>query len=173
MPDVPDTMPATPALEIRSGYQPGCIGRVVALHADYYAKHAGFGAEFEAKVAREMADFIDGFEPARDGLWTAWLDGQIHGAIAISGPHDGEPMAHLRWFITSDALRGRGAGTGLLGQAVGYCDRQGFPGIYLWTFQGLDAARHLYERHGFALQHQQPGSQWGTRVMEQRFVRRA
>lgn len=155
------------------GYEPGCIGRLTELHARYYATQAGFGAAFEAKVAREMAEFIDGFDPAGDGLWTARVDGRIHGSVAISGPHGEEPMGHLRWFITSDTLRGRGAGSRLLAQALAHCDTKAFPGVYLWTFQGLDAARHLYERHGFVLELQQPGSQWGTRVIEQRFVRRA
>jgi hypothetical protein len=42
--------------------------------------------------------------------------------------------------------------------------------VYLWTFQGLDAARRLYEKHGFRLAEEREGSQWGERVLEQRFV---
>ena len=32
-------------------------------------------------------------------------------------------------------------------------------------------ARHLYEKFGFALSYQQPGTQWGHLVNEQRFER--
>jgi glycerol-3-phosphate dehydrogenase len=39
----------------------------------------------------------------------------------------------------------------------------------LWTFDGLEAARHLYEKAGFRLAHQQRGTQWGIAVDEQRF----
>jgi hypothetical protein len=53
---------------IRTGYTPGCIGRVAQLHANYDAVTSGFGVTFEAKVARELADFCQNFEPARDGL---------------------------------------------------------------------------------------------------------
>jgi hypothetical protein len=53
---------------IRTGYTPGCIGRVAQLHANYDAVNSGFGVTFEAKVARELADFCQNFEPARDGL---------------------------------------------------------------------------------------------------------
>jgi hypothetical protein len=38
------------------------------------------------------------------------------------------------------------------------------------TFEGLDAARHLYEKNGFRLAEQQRGIQWGREVNEQRFV---
>jgi hypothetical protein len=46
---------------IEEGYAPGCIGRVVQLHADYYARSSGFGVRFEAKVAQELARFCSAF----------------------------------------------------------------------------------------------------------------
>jgi hypothetical protein len=42
--------------------------------------------------------------------------------------------------------------------------------MYLWTFAGLDAARHLYEKFGFRLAQEQIGEQWGAKVNEQKFV---
>jgi hypothetical protein len=56
-------------------------------------------------------------------------------------------------------------------EAVSFCDYQAYRRIFLWTFAGLDAARHLYETFGFRLVSQQEGEQWGTRVTEQRFER--
>ncbi|MFP3710951.1 MarR family transcriptional regulator, partial [Paraburkholderia sp. SIMBA_009] len=44
---------------------------------------------------------------------------------------------------------------------------------YLWTFKGLDAARHLYESAGFVLTQEAEGTQWGGAVVEQRFSRAA
>jgi hypothetical protein len=37
------------------------------------------------------------------------------------------------------------------------------------TFEGLRIARRLYERCGFLLVDQRPGTQWGRQVNEQRF----
>lgn len=37
---------------LHRGYLPGCIGRIAELHALYYARAAGFGVGFEAKVVR-------------------------------------------------------------------------------------------------------------------------
>jgi hypothetical protein len=41
--------------------------------------------------------------------------------------------------------------------------------VYLWTFEGLPVARHLYEKFGFKLVEQFDGMQWGTKVIEQKF----
>lgn len=69
----------------------------------------------------------------------------------------------------SDALRGQGFGDQLLTRALNFCQVRGYTRIYLWTFEGLHAARHLYEKHGFQLIEQHSGTQWGTEVNEQRF----
>ena len=159
-------MPAT----VVEGYVPGCIGRVAQLHALYYSVTWSFGVAFEAKVAKELADFCLAYDPGRDGLWLA-KDAQVEGSIAIDGSHAATAGAHLRWFITSDAVRGQGIGRQLLRAAVRFCDDRGYRSVSLWTFAGLDAARHLYESEGFRLVHQSLGDQWGTQVQEQRFVR--
>ena len=101
-------------MNIHFGYLPGCIGRVAQMHADYYSAATGFGVEFEAKVATELAEFCRGYREGRDGLWLA-VDGQsIEGSIVIDGSHLADQGAHLRWFITSDRARGSGIGTLLL-----------------------------------------------------------
>lgn len=141
------------------------------MHARFYSSHAGFGLYFESRVARELAGFCARYDEARDGLWLAVLDGQVEGAIAIDGLHADEEGAHLRWFITSDQLRGSGIGTRLLAHALEFCDARRYRKISLWTFDSLQAARHLYEKHGFRLVHQQLGQQWGSEVLEQHFER--
>jgi GNAT superfamily N-acetyltransferase len=156
-------------VEIRKGYVPGAIGRVVELHGTYYHARAGFGSFFEAKVASELAEFIGRYDEGRDGFWTAWAGGRIEGSITIDGIHAAHEGAHLRWFIMSDALRGKGAGTRLMATAVDFCRSNGYNRITLWTFEGLDPARHLYEKTKFVLVEQRRGMQWGTEVNEQQF----
>ncbi len=159
-------------MEWHLGYRPGCIGQVVALHATYYAKRAGFGLPFEARVASGMVEFLQRFDAQRDGLWLCLDDeGHLLGSIAIDGLHHADEGAHLRWFIVADGARGQGLGRRLIGSAMDFCAQRGYRRVFLWTFEGLDAARHLYEQHGFRLDLQQPGSQWGREVNEQRFVR--
>jgi GNAT superfamily N-acetyltransferase len=156
-------------IRIERGYMPGSIGRIAELHGTYYNEHWGFGAFFEAKVASELAEFMGRYDDQRDGLWTALIGGNIEGSIVIDGIHAGDRGAHLRWFIVSASLHGRGIGSRLIRTAKRFCHNRGYKAIYLWTFEGLDSAKHLYEKNGFTLMEQRRGSMWGNEVNEQRF----
>jgi len=157
-------------MNLHLGYLPGCIGRIAEMHATYYARAAGFGAPFEAKVATELSEFCLRYAEGRDGLWLAMDGNEIHGSVAIDGSRAQKSGAHLRWFIASDESRGRGVGSQLLGAALAFCRAQAYRKAYLWTFDGLHAARHLYEKHGFKLSRTQRGFQWGKEVNEQLFT---
>jgi GNAT superfamily N-acetyltransferase len=156
-----------PEVRIREGYSSGCIGRIVDMHARYYSQASGFGLTFEAKVARELAQFCERWQRGRDGIWLLECEGQVQGSVCIDASGQAEHGAHLRWFIVADALRGQGWGRELLARAMAWVDACGYARTYLWTFKGLDAARHLYTSQGFELVYEQPGQQWGVSVQEQ------
>ena len=156
-------------INITTGYIPGALGRITELHGIYYHDHWRFGLFFEAKVAAELAEFLGRYDDSRDGLWTVSVDGRVEGTIAIDGLHGTGEGAHLRWFIMSDVLRGQGAGNQLLDTAMRFCRHNEYSKIYLWTFEGFHVVRHLYEKVGFRLVEEQKGTQWGTKVNEQRF----
>lgn len=159
-------------VEIVTGYRPGIIARITEMHALYYARTSDFGQAFESRVAGGLAEFCGRLENPQNRIWAAMRDGQVRGSVAIDGEDLGEGIAHLRWFITDDTLRGTGAGKKLLDAAMDFVDANGFNETHLWTFAGLNAARHLYEVRGFALVEEYAGSQWGREVLEQRFVRK-
>lgn len=141
-----------------TGYRPGALGRIVELHGSYYGAHWGLGLYFEAKVATEMAVFLSRFDPQQDGAWFAQVDGSIVGGVFIDGHDAAGQGARLRWFIIDPAYQGRGLGNRLIEAAIDFCKGQRFPRVYLTTFAGLDAARHLYEKHGFRLCGTEDGS---------------
>ncbi|MGO4400452.1 bifunctional helix-turn-helix transcriptional regulator/GNAT family N-acetyltransferase [Achromobacter sp. PAB15] len=155
---------------IHDGYVPGCIGDVASLHARYYAQTSGFGVYFERKVASELAAFAEGLPAQGKGIWLYVDGGRVLASIVIDGDL-AKRQAHLRWFIVDDALRGMGVGRALLERALAFADAH-YDETYLWTFKGLDAARHLYESAGFVLTDESEGQQWGSVVVEQRFLRR-
>ena len=156
---------------ITSGYTPGAIGKITQLHAQYYESLAGFGIAFESRVALELAIFCERYDPAQDILLLLRDadNHEVHGSLAIDGIHGPTQGAQLRWFITSECSRGQGLGRLMLAKAMNFCLQQGYPRIQLSTFEGLNAARHLYEDAGFQLIHQAPGRQWGVEVNEQVF----
>jgi len=160
----PDT--ATAPLVV-TGWTPGAIGRIALLHARHYATSHGFGLAFEARVARELAAFLTAFVPGRDHFATILLDGEVEGAIAVDG--SGDP-ARLRWFILSEALRGRGLGRRLLAEAITAARTGGHTRLRLSTLTGLDAADRLYRDAGFRLEGEHAGAHWGTPAVERTLV---
>ena len=158
------------SFKLTTGYTPGAIGRMAELHASYYSRCWNFGMFFEAKVATDMSAVLQRYTAGTDGFWTVVSNKTVEGGIAIDGARAADEGAHLRWFIMSDALRHQGAGNLLMTTALDFCRGIGHPSVYLWTFDGLIPARHLYEKFGFKLVEEHPGDQWGTRVTEQKFV---
>jgi len=92
------------------------------MHARYYAREAGFGASFEALVASGLAEFSGRLDRSCNRLWLALQERRIVGTVAIDGEDMGPGIAHLRWFIVDDGVRGGGAGKGLLSAALGFCE---------------------------------------------------
>lgn len=159
-----------PTITIETGYRPGIVGRSAEMQARYYARTAGFGYFFESKVASGLAEFAQRLGRPANQIWSAVEAGTIIGTVAIDGEDLGAGIAHLRWFIMEDGHRGSGIGKRLLAEAISFCRQQELTEIHLWTFEGLDAARRLYEAFGFVLVEEQPDQQWGKEVMGQRFI---
>jgi DNA-binding MarR family transcriptional regulator/GNAT superfamily N-acetyltransferase len=162
---------AAPPVRIVTGYRPGLIARITEMHALYYARTSGFGRRFETVVASGLNDFCERLDRPCNTIWTTVCGKEIVGSVAIDGEDLGPGIAHLRWFIVDDRVRGEGTGRQLLSTALAFADEERFAETHLWTFAGLAAARHLYEAHGFVCVEERAGTQWGSEVLEQRFVR--
>ncbi|MCU0539552.1 MAG: GNAT family N-acetyltransferase [Desulfobacterales bacterium] len=151
------------------GYYPGVVGLITHAHAVWYHQRWGFDASFETQVGRELSDFIAGFDADRDGLWVAERQAAFAGAVAVCGRRAAAEGARLRWFIVVPGLQGQGIGTDLIRRALGFCRDKGYPRVFLWTFQGLEAARHVYARFGFRLCEEHDVAQWGQFIREQKY----
>ena len=162
--------PSLPQIEPKiTGYVPGAIGRITELHATYYKKHWNFDLFFESKIATELSEFLNQFNPGHDGFWLAMVDDKIVGAVAIDGKEAKTSGARLRWFIVDPDYQGRGVGQRLLEEAITFCRKADIQRAYLHSFAGLDAARHLYEKFGFVLCEEKQDKTWGMTVTEQTF----
>jgi GNAT superfamily N-acetyltransferase len=157
-------------VEIRLATQPGDLGEAIALHGRVYAGEYAMDQSMEAYCGEGICRFaLDRLERgAQVGeLWVAEEDGRILGSIAMLAAEQG--WGRLRWLLLHPELRGRGAGRELVETALGYARERGFPGVYLTTIAGLDAAHHIYRRAGFELSGSEPVRRWGIETEDLRF----
>ncbi len=152
-----------------SGYIPGAIGKITELHGVYYKEHWDFDLYFESKVATELSQFLNRFDSAHDGFWLLKVNGNMVGSVSVDGKEADTIGARLRWFIVDPKYQGLGLGKILLREAVDFCRRSNFRRVYLYSFAGLDPARHLYEKFGFRISEEQEDETWGKTVTEQTF----
>ena len=75
----------------------------------------------------------------------------------------------MRWFIVAPEFQNAGIGNKLISEAVEFCKKKKYPKVFLWTFEGLNAARRLYEQKKFRLCETHAVNQWGQYITEQKF----
>jgi GNAT superfamily N-acetyltransferase len=138
----------TGAITLRAP-EAGDWGWIVSRHGALYASEYGWGARYEAFVARLVADYVDGLDPAAEAAWIAELDGTRVGSIACA--RRGPDTAQLRVLLVEPSARGHGVGALLIDRCLSFAAAAGYRRIMLWTATGLDASRRLYERAGFTL----------------------
>lgn len=148
------------SIEIHRGYEPGLIGRVGELHGRYYATAWGSGAPFELLITREFCDFIEHYDPEKDLVLSAHIDGVLVGSISILGQNPGPDGVQLRFFIVDPVYHGRGAGKALLSTSLEWCRERRFHKIFLWTVDQLPQSRGLYEKAGFRVTERCPDDRY-------------
>ena len=145
--------------------EPGDAGYVAYMHGRYYWNHHGFSIGSEYYFIKYLAEFVH--DPEGSMLWIAESDGQIVGSIAIVRVDDN--TAQLRWFLLDENYQNLGIGSSLIKTALNFCCENKYKDVFLWTFKGLDAARHLYDKAGFVLTEEKSNNEWSkVEIIEQR-----
>jgi DNA-binding MarR family transcriptional regulator/GNAT superfamily N-acetyltransferase len=128
---------------------PGDYGWVIERHGAVYAQEYGWGANYEALVARIVADYADNHDPAKEAAWIAEIDGQRVGSIFCV--RKDEHTAKLRLLLVEPAARGMGLGARLVDECLKFAKSTGYQTIELWTNSVLAVARKIYADRGFAI----------------------
>lgn len=163
-----------PSVEIRE-VRAGDLGWVIGRHGAIYADEYGWNLEFEALVARIVADH---FDPARadaapgaagettdTNAWIATVDGARAGCVFCCR-HDAS-TAQLRILLVEPWARGLGLGRRLVDTCVDFARANGDRRIVLWTNDILVAARRIYQDVGFTLVDEEPHHSFGHDLVGQ------
>lgn len=129
--------------------RPGDMGWVIQQHGELYAAEYGWNVEFEAMVARIVADMMAQHDPARERGWMAEVDGQRVGSAFVV--HRSDTEAQLRLLLVLPSARGLGLGALLTDTCIAHARSQGYAKVVLWTNANLTMARRIYAKRGFKL----------------------
>lgn len=154
---------------VRLADSPGDLGWMVMTHGESYAEQFGWSTEFEALVARIVADYATDHDPAREAAWIAEVDGDRAGCILlVAGEQPG--LAKLRILLVTAAARGLGAGSLLVEECLDFARAAGYDQVTLWTNDILTSARRIYEAYGFVLTDEEKHHSFGHDLVGQNWT---
>ncbi len=156
-------------ITVRRLGHPGDLGWVVMAHGEVYDAEFGWDRDFEALVARIVADHAARHDPQREAGWIAELDGRRVGCVfCVADPAD-PAAAKLRLLLVHPDGRGHDLGTRLVATCVGFARAAGYGHLRLWTNHPLEAARRIYLARGFRLTEQERHHAFGVDLVGQTY----
>lgn len=146
---------------------PEDLDAVIALRREVAGEGRWIGAELPLDEEGDRASH--GASIAAGSYFVAEVDGRVVGSLGMHLPR--YLVADLGMMVR-DGYRGRGIGTALLEQGIAWARANGAHKVALQHWPHNEAARALYEKHGFVqegyLRRHYPrkdGSRWDAVVM--------
>ncbi|MEV4822225.1 GNAT family N-acetyltransferase [Micromonospora sp. NPDC049274] len=154
------------SITVRPADRPGDVGWVVMAHGEVYDLQFRWNTDFEALVAKIVADYALGHDESREAAWIAEAEGERVGCVfLLTG--DQPDTARLRLLLVTPAARGLGAGTRLVEECLSFARQVGYRQVVLWTNDVLTSARRIYQGAGFTLTEEKPHHSFGHDLVGQ------
>ena len=148
-------------------HRPEDLPVVVAREGALYREEFGWSDEFEALVARIVAEFAETFDPTRERCWIAEIGGRHAGHIFLVKHPERAGVAKLRLLMVEREARGLGLGHALVHECLAFARATGYRTVTLWTQSLLHSAHRIYEAAGFTLVAEQPHHSFGHDLIAQ------
>ncbi|WP_419995217.1 bifunctional helix-turn-helix transcriptional regulator/GNAT family N-acetyltransferase [Streptomyces boninensis] len=145
----------------------GDLGWMIHRNAALYTQEFGWNGDYEALVARIVADYARDHDPARERVWIAELGGRPVGAVMCVQDQDDPDAARLRLLLVEPDARGHKVGSKLVDACIEFAHETGYRRIVLWTNSVLASARSIYQRAGFELVAEKPHHSFGADLVGQ------
>ncbi|HEX4765540.1 MAG TPA: bifunctional helix-turn-helix transcriptional regulator/GNAT family N-acetyltransferase [Lichenihabitans sp.] len=148
------------------GLEPGDLGWIIHRQALLYHREYGWDRSYEGLVAGILADFVAGYDAAREDAWVAEHLGTVAGSVFLVKSAD--PVeAKLRLLYVDPDARGLGIGRALVERCIARAREIGYGRLTLWTNDVLVAARRIYQAAGFRLVSEAPHRSFGHDLVGQ------
>ncbi|MFK0215533.1 GNAT family N-acetyltransferase [Streptomyces sp. NPDC090298] len=154
---------------LRRADRPGDLGWVVMAHGETYDRQFGWNSDFEALVARIVADYGSGHDPVREAGWIAEVDGRRVGCVFLVAG-DRPQVAKLRILLVTPEGRGLRLGSRLVEECLAFARAAGYEEVTLWTNDVLTAARGIYQGFGFRLTDEERHHSFGHDLVGQNWT---
>jgi GNAT superfamily N-acetyltransferase len=139
----------------------------VLAHGELYAREFGWDDEFEALVARIVAEYASDHDPSREAAWVAEQDGRRIGCVFLVA--EDRDTAKLRLLLVDPSVRGAGLGSHLVDTCIAFARGAGYGRVRLWTNHPLVAARRIYLSRGFEITNEEPHHSFGVDLIGQTY----
>lgn len=140
--------PPVPPFSIRP-IEPRDDAAIAAIIRSVMPEFGAGGAGF-AIHDTEVDAMCAAYSKARSAYFVVEVDGKVVGGGGVAPLEHAEPdICELRKMYFLPEARGLGAGNAMITRCLASAQALGFKRCYLETLTGMDAAQHLYRKHGF------------------------
>ena len=123
-------------------------------HVEIFDSEYNFSEFFNKYATQAIDDFPKTYNPEKDFMLIAKVDGKFGGTITLIGEEDGN--ARLRFFFVEPFTRGKGVGKLIFTTAMSMAKDMGYSHLYFSTYNVLKPARNMYRNLGFVITKETP-----------------